>query len=312
MTQYQTVRSINVDLGCDGNCEDCEKYFVCNLHQRKEDLFVGRLARIPKTLEGVKHKILIIGGKGGVGKTLLAANFATALAMLGRRVSILDQVFDGPCIPRMMGVEGQGIQLDGDILVPVEGLLNIQVVSMGLILDEQDVITWFGDMKKNATEEFLTMVGYGERDYLIIDVPAGTSADTTNVLKLVPELDGALIVTIPSQVSQAVAYKGAMLCRQAGLDIFGVVENTSGLTCSACGRKINVFQEGGGRKLAKLLEVPFLMEIPMDRRIADSADEGDPFVHKYPDWEPSKQMLEVARQIDRKLQETNGGTNLLC
>lgn len=306
MIQDQSVRSINVDSSCDGNCEDCEKYFVCSLPQRKQNLFVGRLAKIPKNLEGVKHKILVIGGKGGVGKTLLAANLATALAMLGRRVAILDQVFDGPCIPRMMGVEGQGIQLDGDMLVPVEALLNILVVSMGLILDEEDVITWFADMKKNATEELLSMVRYGERDYLIIDVPAGTSADTTNALKFVPELDGALIVTIPSQVSQAVAYKAGMLCRQAKLEIFGVIENTSGFTCSACGQKVNIFQEGGGRKLSELLGVPLLMEIPMDRRVADSADEGDPFVHKYPDWEPSKKMLEVARQIDTKLQKTKG------
>jgi len=302
MTEQQAVLGINVDLSCDQNCEDCEKYFICHLPQRKASLFVGRLAKIPGNMAGVKHKILIIGGKGGVGKTLLAANFATALAMLGRRVSILDQVFDGPCIPRMMGVEGQGINLDGNTLVPVEALLNIQTVSMGLILDEQDVVTWFADMKKNATEEFLTSVRYGERDYLIVDVPAGTSADTTNALKFIPELDGALIITIPSQVSQAVAYKGAMLCRQAGIEVYGVVENLSGYICTGCGSKIHVFQEGGGKKLAEMLDVPFLMEIPMDRMVADAADEGDPFVHRYPQWEPSLELLEVARQIDKRLQ----------
>ena len=302
MAKGQVVKTINVDLSCDGNCEDCEKYFVCNLPQKKKNLFVGRLAKIPQTLRDVKHKIIVIGGKGGVGKTLLAANLATAFAMIGRKVSILDQVFDGPCIPRMMGVEGQGISLDGDVLVPIEGLLGIQVVSMGLIIDEDDVITWFGDMKKNATEEFLTSVRYGERDYLVIDVPAGTSADTTNILKLVPDLDGALIVTVPSQVSQAVAYKGAMLCREAGIEIFGVIENTSYYVCTGCGKRVNVLQEGGGKRLAEMLGVPFLMEIPMDRRVADAADEGDPFVHKFPDWEPAKQMLEVARKIDKKLQ----------
>jgi len=302
MVEGQVVKSINVDMKCDGNCAECEKYFVCDLPQKQTNLYVGRLAKIPKTMKDVKHKILAVGGKGGVGKTLLAANLATAFGMLGRKVSILDQVYDGPCIPRMMGVEGQGINLDGDVLVPVEALLNIQIVSMGLILDEDDVITWFGDMKKNATEEFLTAVRYGERDYLVIDVPAGTSSDTTNVLKLVPDLDGAVIITVPSQVSQAVAYKGAMLCKQAGLEIYGVVENTSGYICTGCGKKVNALQEGGGKRLAEMLGVPLLMEIPMDRRVADSADEGDPFVHKYPDWEPAKQMLEVARQIDKKLQ----------
>ena len=225
--KQQVVTGFNIDLECDTVCEHCEKYFLCELPVRKKDLFVGRYAQVKETLKGIKHKIIIVGGKGGVGKTLLTANFATALAMLGRKVAILDQVFDGPCIPRMMGVEGKGINLESDKLKPVEALLDIMVVSMGLILDEDEVITWFGDMKRNATEEFLTSVDYGERDYLIVDVPAGTSADTTNVLRYIPELSGSLVITIPSDVSQGVAQKAAVTCQKAGVQVFGIVENLS-------------------------------------------------------------------------------------
>ena len=300
MTEKQSITGFNVDLSCDLICEKCEKFFDCDLPAKKADFFVGRMAQARETLKDIKHKIIVVGGKGGVGKTLLTANFATALAMRGRKVAILDQVFDGPCIPRMMGVEGKGIQLDGDKLEPIEALLGIMVVSMGLILDEDEVVTWFGDMKRNATEEFLTSVNYGKRDYLIVDVPAGTSADTTNVLRYIPDLDGALIVTVPSDVSQAVAHKAALLCRKAKISVYGVVENLSGFTCPECGEKVDILQAGGGRYLADKLGIPFLGGIPMDKRVAECADEGVPFVYKYPDWEGSQVIHRAAQDIDTK------------
>lgn len=301
MTDTTAITGFNVDLKCDLVCANCEKFFHCELPAKRADIFIGRMARAKETLKDIKHKIIVVGGKGGVGKTLLAANFATALAMLGRKVAILDQVFDGPCIPRMMGVEGEGIEMEGDVLQPVEALLGIQVVSMGLILDEDEVVTWFGDMKRNATEEFLTSVNYGERDYLVVDVPAGTSADTTNVLRYIPDLDGALIVTIPSEVAQGVAYKAAALCQKAGIDVYGIVENMSGFTCPSCHKVVNILQKGGGDFLSEKLGVPFLGRIPMDKRVARCADDGDPFVHKYPDWEGSQMVFEAAKEIDAKL-----------
>jgi len=297
----EAITDFNVDSTCDLNCADCEKYFDCQLPVKKDDVLSGRILRARETLKGIKHKIIVVGGKGGVGKTLLTANFATALAMLGRKVAILDQVFDGPCIPRMMGVEGQGIQVEGEKLQPIEALLDIMVVSMGLILDEDEVVTWFGEMKRNATEEFLTSVDYGERDYLVVDVPAGTSADTTNVLRFIPDLDGALVITIPSEVSQAVAHKAARLCQKAEVELYGIVENLSGFTCSCCNTKSNIMQSGGGKDLAGKLDVPFLGEIPMDKKVASSADEGHPFVHQYPDWEGSLVIHAAAKSIDEKL-----------
>ncbi len=297
----QAITAFNVDLACDLVCAKCEKFFDCESPHKRDDIFIGRMAQARETMRDIKHKIIVVGGKGGVGKTLLTANLATAFAMQGKKVAILDQVFDGPCIPRMMGVEGKGIQLVGDKLEPIEALLGIMVVSMGLILAEDDVVTWFGDMKRNATEEFLTSVNYGKRDYLVVDVPAGTSADTTNILRYIPDLDGALIVTIPSEVSQAVAHKAAVVCAKAGIDNYGVVENLSGFTCPKCRKEVDIMQRGGGERLARTLNVPFLGRIPMDKRVAECADQGTPFVYKYPDWEPSRMLLGVARSIDEKL-----------
>ena len=194
----QEITALNVDLTCDGKCEGCEKFFDCSLPQKDEVFLRHRMMAVRENLAGIKHKIISIGGKGGVGKTLVTANLAAALAMKGRRVTVLDQVFDGPCVPRMLGVEGRGLGRSEKGLLPCEALLGIQVVSMGLIVPDDEAITWFHELKRSATEELLCHVVYGERDYLIIDVPAGTSSDTVNVIQYIPEMDGATIVTVPS------------------------------------------------------------------------------------------------------------------
>jgi ATP-binding protein involved in chromosome partitioning len=295
------ITDFNVDLSCDGQCENCDKYFVCTADQKRDIYGRGRMDIVQKNLAGIKRKMVVVGGKGGVGKTLLTCNLATAFAMLGKKVSILDQVFDGPCVPKMMGVEGRGIMLNEDnLLVPQPtDYLDIQVISMGLILPEDESVTWFHSMKRGATEELLSRVVYGERDYMVVDVPAGTSSDTTNVLQFIPDLYGGVIVTIPSDVSQGVARKAATLFHQAEVDIYGVVENMSGFTCPECGEKNEVLQTGGGEWLADRLGVKFWGKIPLDRRVAESADEGVPFVYKYPDWEPSKMLLRIAEDIDK-------------
>lgn len=297
------ISGFNVDVSCDEQCEKCDKYFVCTRDQKRDIYGRGRMDLVKKNLEGIKRKIVVVGGKGGVGKTLLACNLATAFAMIGKKVSILDQVFDGPCVPKMMGVEGRGIMLNEEhLLMPQPtDFLDIQVVSMGLILPEDEAITWFHSMKRGATEELLSRVVYGKRDYMVVDVPAGTSSDTTNVLQFIPDLYGGVIVTIPSEVSQGVARKAATLFHQADVPIYGVVENMSEFTCPKCGGKVDVLQKGGGEYLANRLDVKFWGKIPLDRRIAECADDGTPFVYKYPDWEPSKMLLKMAADIDKGL-----------
>jgi ATP-binding protein involved in chromosome partitioning len=177
----------------------------------------------------------------------------------------------------------------------------MQVVSMGLILDEDEVLTWFHDMKRNATEELLCHVLYGERDYLIIDVPAGTSSDTVNLIQYIPELDGATVVTVPSEVSQAVAWKAVTLCQKAKVKVFGLFENQGTYICSQCGEKEDIFQAGGGEKLASKLNIPFLGSIPLSAQIAECSDEGIPFVYKYPESEGAKVIMKAVDLIEEQI-----------
>lgn len=176
------IMAINVDLSCDKRCEACEKFFECDAEDKNKIFERRRMAMAKKRMADIKFKIAVVGGKGGVGKTLVTVNIGTAMAMKGRKVSILDQDFDGPCIPKMFGLK-ERMSLGDDGIVPVEGLLGIQVVSTGLILEQNEVLTWFHDMRRNATEEFLSHVDYGRRDYLFIDMPPGTSSDSVNWLK---------------------------------------------------------------------------------------------------------------------------------
>ena len=302
MTQMgQEITALNVDLTCDGKCEGCEKFFDCTLLQKDEMFMRSRMEKARKNLAGIKHKIISVGGKGGVGKTLVAANLAVALAMKGRKVSILDQVFDGPCIPRMLGVEGKGLGWSSEGLIPCEAFLGIQVVSMGLIMPEDEAITWFHDMKRAATEELLCHVLYGERDYLIIDVPAGTSSDTVNVIQYIPDMAGGTGVTVPSEVSQAVAFKAIKLLQKAKVTVFGVFENQGTFTCPGCREKVDLIQAGGGKRLAERTGTPFLGSIPLDPRVAECADEGVPIVYKYPDSEAAKIFMATAERIERRI-----------
>jgi len=293
------IKKINIDMGCDFKCEDCEKYFDCTAPQKEAFKKRGVYARAREAMAKIKHKILILGGKGGVGKSMGAASIAYALAMRGRKVTVLDQNFDCPAIPIMLGMEGGGLRVKEEGgLIPAVGPRGIQVVSMGLILGEDEVLTWFHDLKRNATEEFLGYTEYGERDYLIIDIPAGTSSETVNVIKLIPEMSGSIVFTVPSEVSQNVAKRAVLISQKANVPVIGIIENMSELKCPKCGQPINLMQEGGGEKLSKEMNIPFIGKIPMSRDVAVCLDTGEPFVEKFPDSEASKVINKAADMIE--------------
>lgn len=295
------IKAINVQISCNLECDSCERFYDCNAPEKESFKEKGRMQLAREAMGRIKYKILVLGGKGGVGKTMTAVNLAAVLAMKGRKVTVLDQNFDGPAVPRMLGIEGKKLSIGERGLVPVDASLDIQVVSMGLILEENEVLTWFHDMKRNALEEFSCHVEYGDRDYLVIDVPAGTSSETVNVLKYIPDLDGAVVVTVPSMVSQNVAKKAVLLCLKANIKVFGIVENMSGFTCPDCNERVDIIQRGGGEMLAEELKVPFLGKIPLDPMVADSSDEGKPFVISYPDREASKAMVSIAESVEESL-----------
>lgn len=304
-SKAREILAINVDLSCDHRCEMCEKFFNCTSTIKLEMYERGRMARAREVISRIKHKVAIVSGKGGVGKSIVTANLAVSLALMGKKVSILDQDFDGASIPKMLGMEGKRLTIGDDGIIPVEGPYGIQVISMGLILKSEEVLTWYHVMRRGATEEFLSHVAYGDRDYLLIDLPPGTSSDSMNIMQYIPQLDGAIVITIPSSVSQNVAKKAGLLCKKAKVKVFGIIENMSGYVCPHCGKKSNILSSGGGIKLAKELDVPFLGKIPLDARLSRLTDKGKPFAGALPKGAASIALRRIAAKLDRELNSKN-------
>jgi len=249
----------------------------------------------------IGHKIAVISGKGGVGKSTVTTNLAVAFAMHGHsnRVGVLDADIHGPCIPKMLGVRGRRLQVGPPGAFPVIGPLGVRVVSMDFLLpsDETPVI-WRGPLKMNAIKQFLSDIAWGELDFLLVDLPPGTGDEPLSVLQLIPRMDGVVIVTIPSEVSQIVVKKAVTFARQLGVPIIGIIENMSGFVCPKCGAEINIFKVGGGESIARDLKIPFLGRIPIDPEICNDTDRGMPFVVKHPDSPAARAFLEIVEKVE--------------
>lgn len=299
---------LQVTLGCNKDCEGCSKFFDCT-SPLKQDIYNSAIhKRIDKKLETVKYKIAVMSGKGGVGKSTTTANLAAAFNLLGAKVGILDSDFYGPSIPTIMGVGSSKLTVRSDGIVPVLSSNGIEVASVASTLKDTEYVTWMGDQIRWALYQFLGGTTWSKLDFLLIDLPPGTGEETLNVMKAIRGLSGGVIVTIPSDVSQIVVGRGIMLCKKAGTAILGVVENMGTLICPKCQEDIDVFLSGGGVKIADQMDVPFLGTIPLDRRVAEASDAGEPFVSRYPDSEAAKSFIEIAKKIcadlgfDRRLE----------
>ena len=297
----KAVLKLNIDFECDFKCESCEKFFDCDHPEKMKIYNRRRMSLAKKTMAKIKRKIAVVGGKGGTGKSTMSCNLAMALAMMGYKVSILDQDLDGASVPKMFGVMDKKLQIGPKGIVPVKALNGVEVISMGFVQEENEVITMFHEMRRGTTEEFLAHVDYGERDYLIIDLPPGTSSDSVNLLQYIPELDGVVVVTVPPRVSQIAARKAILLAQKAGANVLGVVENMSGYICPDCGEQYDIMLAGGGEKLARDTGVPFLCRIPLHPELSEACDAGIPYVYKYPDNPASKIVRELAKTIDEKV-----------
>lgn len=255
---------------------------------------------LKKNMSKIKHKIAIISGKGGVGKSTVAANLATAFALSGHknRVGVLDVDIHGPCIPKLLGVKGAKLQVTPDGAYPVTNSEGIKVVSMDFLVANQETpIVWRGPLKMRAIKQFLSDFLWGELDFLFIDAPPGTGDEPLSTMQLLPEMDGTIIVTIPSQVSEDVVKKAVSFSRQMKIPIIGIVENMSGFVCPKCGETINILGAGGGKRLAEELNVPFLGQIPMDPKICEEADKGTSFLKEYPDSSATKAFKEIVEKV---------------
>jgi len=225
---------------------------------------------------------MVLSGKGGVGKSTVAVNLAVALARAGRRVGLLDVDLHGPSVPRMLGLEGRGVEVRGGAIVPVTAG-GLKVLSVGFLLPERDApVIWRGPMKMNVIRQFLADVEWGDLDWLVIDSPPGTGDEPLSVCQLVDGADGAVLVTTPQEVALADVRKSVNFCRQLGLPVLGVLENMSGFACPHCGRTTPLFGAGGGERMADEMGVPLLGRIPIDPQMVEACDAGTPYIERFP------------------------------
>jgi len=249
----------------------------------------------------VKHKIAVISGKGGVGKSLVTVNLAMAFALHGNAstVGVLDADIHGPCVPKMLGMKGQRLQAGPPGVFPAVGPMGLKVVSMDFLLqsDESPVI-WRGPLKMAAIRQFLSEIVWGDLDFLFVDLPPGTGDEALSVTQLLPDLDGVIIVTIPSEVSRDVVKKAVTFARTVGAPIIGVIENMSGFICPTCGAEFNIFGVGGGDAIADEIKVSFLGKIPIDPRISEDSDKGIPFIVGHRDTPATKAFEDIVEQVE--------------
>ncbi len=242
-------------------------------------------------------KILVLSGKGGVGKSTVAVNIAYALAIKGYKVGLLDSDIHGPTIPKLLGLENvSGLEVENNKLKPIE-VDGVKVVSIGFFLPSRDVpVIWRGPMKHKFLEQLFNDVNWGNIDYLIIDCPPGTGDEVISVTQLAkPEV--AIVVTTPQSVALEDVRKAVNFAKKANMKIF-IIENMSGLRCPYCGNVIYVFSKGGGESLAREMDVKFLGSIPLDPNIMESGEAGKPFVKE--ESETTKVFVEV---VERMLDE---------
>jgi len=257
-------------------------------------------AMLDRRMRDIGLKLLVLSGKGGVGKSTVAANLAISLARTGKKVGLLDVDIHGPSIPNLFGLKGHPIEGDGEVMFPVRVNDNLSVMSIGFLLrDGGDAVIWRGPMKHGVIEQFLKDVNWGRLDYLIVDSPPGTGDEPLSVAQLVGAPVKAVIVTTPQDLAISDVRRCVSFCRSLSLPVAGIIENMSGFTCPKCGQKTELFGTGGGKALSEEVEVPFLGAIPIDPEIVISGDAGKPFLQHSPRSATATAFAEVIEKILR-------------
>jgi len=264
--------------------------------------------KLKQRLSSIRHTIMVMSGKGGVGKSTVTANLAISLAREGYRVGVLDGDIHGPDMPKILGVEGLRLMGndEGNIL-PVEAVGGIKLVSVGYLLENQDTpVIWRGPMKHSVMRQFLRDVDWGELDFLVVDLPPGTGDEPLSIAQLIKGAEGvdapyAVIVTTPQDVALLDSRKSVEFARALGLMPLGIIENMSGFSCPHCGKEIDLFKTGGGRKAAQDFHVPFLGAVPIDPQIVRDTDEGRPFAAYSGQTQAGKAFGKIVSEILRQI-----------
>ncbi|KAK9472286.1 P-loop containing nucleoside triphosphate hydrolase protein [Dipodascopsis tothii] len=287
--------------GKDAACEGCPNQAICaSQTPRGPD---PDMPEIKNRMAGVKHKILVLSGKGGVGKSTFTTMLGWAFAHdTTKEVGIMDLDICGPSIPTMTGSEGEKIHVSNSGWSPVYVADNLGVMSIGFLLpNEDEAVIWRGAKKSGLVKQFVKDVDWGDVDFLVVDTPPGTSDEHLSVNQYMKEcgIDGAVIVTTPQEVALLDVRKEINFCKKAGIRVLGVVENMAGFVCPNCKGESFVFAPttGGGRALAADSGVPFLGSVPLDPRIGRSCDYGESFLDEYPDSPASTAILDIIKSI---------------
>jgi ATP-binding protein involved in chromosome partitioning len=268
----------------------------------------AREARLRARMAGIRRKVAVVSGKGGVGKSSVTANLAAALGGQGHAVGVLDADLNGPSIAKMLGVRGRTLRLTDTGVVPALAETGVRVLSIDLLLPsdetpvtwdaptQDEAYTWRGTMEANAIREFLTDTEWGALDVLLVDLPPGADRLPT-LAGLLPDLAGAVVVTIPSEVSHLVVKKSITLARSTGTRVLGLVENMAGYVCAQCGSLGALFAGPGGEHTATQCGIPFLGRVPFDPRLAAAADQGRAFVLEHAESPAGRALREIAGRL---------------
>jgi len=287
------------DAGKASACAGCPNASACKSAPKGPDPAVDQ---IKNHLSGVQHKILVLSGKGGVGKSTFSTQLAFALAASSKQVGLLDIDICGPSIPRMTGTEGEDVHQSSAGWSPVYVDENLGVMSIGYMLpNPDDAVIWRGPRKNALIRQFLMDVDWGEHlDYLVVDTPPGTSDEHLSLATYTKEtsVDGAVIITTPQEVSLSDVRKEINFCKKVGITILGVVENMSGFVCPHCKCQTDIFvgASGGGQKLAEDYNIPYLGRIPLDPLLVQACEQGRPYVAG-PDTAGKEAFLAVVKRI---------------
>jgi ATP-binding protein involved in chromosome partitioning len=239
----------------------------------------GKKGLPPKVTLDVKHVLLVLSGKGGVGKTTVAVNLAMALSSRGFRTGLLDLDIHGPDVAKMLGIEGRRLKSVDRRIEPFHASVTLSVISMAFLLpDSSAPVVWRGPMKMTAIRQFLEDVHWEPLDFLVVDLPPGTGDEALSIIQLAPNVRGAVVVTTPQEVSVLDASKAVRFIEAMEVPVLGIIENMSGMVCPHCKETIDLFGRGGGKKAAERLKVPFLGEIPLDPEMVKAGDEGRPYI----------------------------------
>lgn len=277
----------------DRECKSCEQKESCD----KETCQKEEEQKLKKSLSRIKHKLVILSGKGGVGKSTIAVNLAVGLALKGKKVGLLDVDVHGPSIPRLLSLKGNPPHIEENYIDPVPWSKNLFVMSLGfLIPSEKEAVIWRGPIKMGLIKQFLRDVAWGDLDFLVVDCPPGTGDEPLSVMQLLGTSAYGIVVTTPQQVAIDDVRRSITFCKQLGNPVLGIVENMSGFICPKCKERTDIFLSGGGQQLAQEFNVPFLAKIPLDPEIVRAGEEGYVYVKTHPESEPAKEINKIVAE----------------